>query len=105
MRVDERGLGQSPGILDTMSRGTSETFIDTIERAADQHWSSGKAGLLGSSYYSGSQWLVAALQPRGLSAIVPWEGMSDYYRDRCRHGGILSDGFIKFWWNRQVITH
>jgi predicted acyl esterase len=33
------------------------------------------------------------------------EGMSDYYRDRCRHGGILSDGFIKFWWNRQVVTN
>ena len=31
--------------------------------------------------------------------------MSDYYRDRCRHGGILSDGFIKFWWNRQVVTN
>jgi len=31
--------------------------------------------------------------------------MSDYYRDRCRQGGILSDGFIKFWWNRQVVTN
>lgn len=57
------------------------------------------------SYYAGSQWRVAARQPKGLAAIVPWEGMSDYYRDRCRHGGILSDGFIKFWWNRQVVTN
>lgn len=31
--------------------------------------------------------------------------MSDYYRDRCQHGGILSNGFIKYWWNRQVITN
>lgn len=31
--------------------------------------------------------------------------MSDYYRDRCRHGGILSNTFINFWWNRQVITN
>ncbi|KAK3045596.1 hypothetical protein LTR09_012834 [Extremus antarcticus] len=31
--------------------------------------------------------------------------MSDYYRDRCRHGGILSNTFISFWWNRQVITN
>ncbi|KAK4934305.1 hypothetical protein LTR66_015640 [Elasticomyces elasticus] len=31
--------------------------------------------------------------------------MSDYYRDRCRHGGILSNAFIKFWWDRQVITN
>lgn len=31
--------------------------------------------------------------------------MSDYYRDRCRHGGILSNNFINFWWNRHVITN
>jgi predicted acyl esterase len=31
--------------------------------------------------------------------------MTDYYRDRCRHGGIYSDAFIRFWWNRQVITN
>ena len=61
--------------------------------------------LMRTSYYGGSQWRVAARQPKGLAAIVPWEGMSDYYRDRCRQGGILSNGFIKFWWDRQVITN
>ncbi|EMC98602.1 hypothetical protein BAUCODRAFT_84254 [Baudoinia panamericana UAMH 10762] len=105
IRADERGLGQSPGLLDTMSRGTSEAFFDLVEWAAEQPWSSGKVGLLGISYYGGSQWRVAARQPKGLCAIVPWEGMSDYYRDRCRQGGILSNGFIKFWWDRQVITN
>ncbi|KAK3677161.1 hypothetical protein LTR78_002699 [Recurvomyces mirabilis] len=104
VRADERGTGQSPGLLDTMSRGTSEAFFEVIEWAAEQPWSTGKVGLLGISYYAGTQWRVAARQPKGLSAIVPWEGMSDYYRDRCRHGGILSDQFITFWWNRQVIT-
>ena len=54
---------------------------------------------------TGSQWRVAARRPKGLAAIIPWEGMTDYYRDRCRHGGILSDGFIRFWWNRQVVTN
>ncbi|KAI9149642.1 Cocaine esterase [Paramyrothecium foliicola] len=105
VRADERGLGQSPGILDTMSRGTSEAFFDVVEWAAEQPWSSGKVGLLGISYYAGSQWRVAARRPKGLAAIIPWEGMSDYYRDRCRHGGILSNSFIEFWWNRQVITN
>ncbi|ERS97072.1 hypothetical protein HMPREF1624_06401 [Sporothrix schenckii ATCC 58251] len=105
VRADERGLGQSPGVLDTMSRGTSEAFVDVVEWAASQPWSTGKVGLLGISYYAGSQWRVAARQPKGLAAIVPWEGMSDYYRDRCRHGGILANAFIKFWWNRQVITN
>lgn len=105
IRVDERGLGQSPGVLDTMSRGTSEAFFDAVEWAAEQPWSNGKVGLLGISYYAGSQWRVAALRPKGLAAMIPWEGMSDYYRDRCRHGGILSDAFINFWWERQVLSN
>lgn len=88
-----------------MSRGTSEAFFEVVEWCAEQSWSSGKVGLLGISYYAGTQWRVAARQPKGLAAIVPWEGMSDYYRDRCRHGGILSNQFISFWWNRQVITN
>lgn len=88
-----------------MSRETSQAFFDVIEWAASRAWSSGRVGLLGISYYAGSQWRVAALQPKGLACIVPWEGMSDYYRDRCRHGGILSDTFIRFWWDRQVVTN
>jgi len=67
-----------------MSRGTSEAFFDVVEWAAEQPWSSGKVGLLGISYYAGSQWRVAARKPKGLAAMIPWEGMSDYYRDRCR---------------------
>jgi len=104
VRADEVGLGQSPGVLNTMSRDTSLCFADVIEWAASQSWSTGKVGLLGISYYAGSQWRVAARQPKGLACMIPWEGMSDYYRDRCRHGGILSNTFIDFWWNRQVST-
>ena len=102
VRADEVGLGQSPGVLNTMSRDTSLCFADVIEWAASQPWSTGKVGLLGISYYAGSQWRVAARRPKGLACMIPWEGMSDYYRDRCRHGGILSNTFIDFWWNRQV---
>ncbi|KAK4164598.1 cocaine esterase [Cladorrhinum sp. PSN259] len=105
VRGDEIGTGQSPGFLNTMSRETSEEFCDLIEWAAEQPWSSGKVGLLGISYYAGSQWRVAARKPKGLAAMVPWEGMSDYYRDRCRHGGILSNAFIEWWWKRQVVSN
>lgn len=105
VRADEVGLGQSPGFIDTMSKSTSACFADVIEWAAEQAWSNGRIGLLGISYYAGSQWRVAARQPKGLACIIPWEGMSDYYRDRCRHGGILSNTFIDYWWNRQVVTN
>jgi predicted acyl esterase len=61
-------------MLDSMSRTTSDGFFDVIERSAEQPWSSGKVGLLGISYYAGSQWRVAARKPKGLAAMVPWEG-------------------------------
>jgi predicted acyl esterase len=69
-----------------MSKETGECFFNAVEFAAEPPLSSGKVGLLGISYYTGSQWRVAARQPNGLAAIIPWEGMSDYYRDHCRHG-------------------
>lgn len=53
VRADERGLGQSPGILNTMSAGTANCFFQVVEWAADQAWSSCKVGLLGVSYYAG----------------------------------------------------
>ncbi|KAJ9094994.1 hypothetical protein QFC21_005787 [Naganishia friedmannii] len=102
VRVDERGIGASYGFLDTMSDQTSSDFAEVIEWCAEQEWSSGKVGLLGISYYGGSQWRVAARKPKGLACILPWEGMTDYYRDRVRHGGILSNNFVNFWWNNQV---
>nr|XP_018258888.1 uncharacterized protein I303_08428 [Kwoniella dejecticola CBS 10117]OBR81046.1 hypothetical protein I303_08428 [Kwoniella dejecticola CBS 10117] len=102
VRVDERGIGSSYGFLDTMSDQTSSDFAEVIEWAAEQQWSSGKIGLLGISYYGGSQWRVAARRPKGLACIIPWEGMTDYYRDRVRHGGIYSSRFVDFWWNNQV---
>lgn len=102
VRVDEQGTGQSPGFLDTMSDQTANNFFHCIEWAASQSWSSGKVGLLGISYYAGSQWRVAARKPKGLAAMIPWEGMSDYYRDRVRKGGIYGDGFVTMWQNYQI---
>ena len=64
VRVDERGAGQSPGLLDAMWRGTSEAFFDVVEWCSEQEWSSGKVGLLGISYFAGTQWRVAARRPK-----------------------------------------
>jgi predicted acyl esterase len=80
-----------------MSRGTSEAFFEVIGWCTEQAWSSGKVGLLGISYYAGSQWRIAACNTKGLAAVIPWEGKSDYYLDRCRHAGILSNHFIQLW--------
>lgn len=57
-----------------MSDQTSSDFAECIEWAADQEWSSGRIGLLGISYFGGTQWRVAARKPKGLACIIPWEG-------------------------------
>ncbi|GAB1733832.1 hypothetical protein NU195Hw_g9005t1 [Hortaea werneckii] len=102
IRGDEAGIGQSPGRIDPFSHQTIEAFHAVVEWAADQQWSSGKVGLLGVSYYGATQWRVAARNPRGLAAICPWEGFTDFYRDFTRHGGILSNAFINTWWDKQI---
>jgi predicted acyl esterase len=103
IRVDSRGTGQSPGRMELQSPQEYRDLFDVIEWAADQPWSSGNVALMGISYYSMNQWPVAAMRPRGLTAIVPWEGASDLYRELWYHGGILSNGFTDAWYPRQIL--
>jgi len=103
VRVDSRGAGRSPGLLDCWSAREAKDLYDCIEWAGTQSWSNGKVGVNGISYYAMNQWQVGALRPPHLAALCIWEGASDYYRDLCRHGGILCD-FIDSWYNRQVLS-
>lgn len=79
-------------------------FYDAIEWAGVQTWCTGKVGLSGISYYAMNQWLVAALQPPHLTAMIPWEGLGDLYRDMSHHGGIASNAFAQEWYARQVLS-
>jgi uncharacterized protein len=104
IRVDSRGAGRSQGYLDIFSPREIQDYYQAIEWAAMQSWSTGKIGLNGISYYAIAQWLVASLQPPHLTAIIPWEGAADFYRDWARHGGIESNGFLQAWYPKQVIA-
>jgi uncharacterized protein len=101
LRIDSRGAGQSPGYLDVWSPRETEDMYQCIEWAGTRPWSNGKVGLNGISYYAMNQWQVASLQPPHLAAMCAWEGASDYYRELCRHGGILCE-FLQTWYQRQV---
>ncbi len=101
VRIDSRGAGCSEGFLDVWSALEAQDQYECIEWTAAQSWCSGKVGLNGISYYAMNQWQTAALQPPHLTAMCAWEGASDYYRELCRHGGILSD-FLDGWYLRQV---
>jgi predicted acyl esterase len=97
--VDLRGFGTSDGVGTLLSDEEAADYAELIEWAAAQPWSSGKVGLNGVSYLAISQWKVAALRPKALAAICPWEGFSDIYRDVAYPGGVREDGFMPFWAN------
>ncbi|HTT49715.1 MAG TPA: CocE/NonD family hydrolase [Pseudolabrys sp.] len=103
VRVDSRGAGRSPGYLDVWSAREAQDLYECVEWAGTQSWSSGKVGINGISYYAMNQWNVGALNPPHLAALCMWEGSSDYYRELCRHGGILCD-FLSSWHPRQVAS-
>ncbi len=102
VRIDSRGSGKSPGVIDSFSPRETRDFSTAIEWAGQQPWSNGKVGLLGISYYAVNQWQVAAMKPSYLAAIIPWEGAVDYYRDITRHGGIQSNVFPTIWSEKQI---
>jgi predicted acyl esterase len=101
LRIDSRGAGRSPGFLEVWSPREADDLYQCVEWAGRQPWSNGKVGINGISYYAMNQWQVGALRPPHLAAMCIWEGSSDYYRELCRHGGILSD-FLNSWHPRQV---
>src|SRR5450830_1711259 len=103
IRIDSRGAGRSLGHLDVWSPREAQDLYSCVEWAGTQPWSNGKVGINGISYYAMNQWQVGALKPPHLAALCIWEGSSDYYRELCRHGGILSD-FLNSWHPRQVAS-
>ena len=101
VRVDSRGAGWSPGLLDPRSPKEFEDVCDSVEWAGVQPWSNGKVGILGISYYAVMGWAAAGRQPPHLAALIAWEGFNDQYRDAFYHGGILSE-FTSRWQRTQI---
>jgi uncharacterized protein len=104
IRVDSRGAGRSPGIIDIWSAREAKDFALCIDWAGVQPWSNGKVGTNGISYYAMNAWQVACLAPRHLAAICIWEGAADFYRDMGHHGGIFCNGFAGDWPPAQIWT-
>ncbi len=104
IHADVRGAGASPGVLDPFSPRETQDYATLITWAARQPWSSGKVGLLGTSFQAINQYQVAALHPQGLAAILPWEGAFDQYREIAYYGGILNVAW-EYWWTHQVVPN
>ncbi len=63
---------------------------DTIEWLADQSWSNGKIGMIGSSHRAIVQTQAALHRPPHLSAICPEQGPTNIYLHEAREGGVMA---------------
>ena len=97
IHVDIRGTGRSEGTADPFGEDTVADYGELIDWAGTQDWSNGRVALHGVSFLAISQWYAAAAKPKHLSAIVPWEGVSDPFRDNFFHGGIPETSFVTWW--------
>lgn len=95
--VNARGTGCSTGTFDFRSPVMSTDGAAAVTWAARQSWSNGKVGLYGDSFPGLTQPGIAALHPRGLAAIAPFQIVDDVYRDVGYPGGIFDSEFASFW--------
>jgi uncharacterized protein len=92
-----RGTGFSQGQYDLLSVKQQQDGHDLIEWIAKQSWCDGNVGMLGDSYFSMIQYLVAAQQPPHLKCLSIFDGFTDPYRDFCYRGGLFHSTFMGMW--------
>ncbi|KAI8932079.1 hypothetical protein NX059_010966 [Plenodomus lindquistii] len=114
VRCDVRGSGGSPGVLDPFGIGRAEATgedtegndgYDVVEWCGTQEWSTGKVAMGGISYLGMLCYWTAMKQPPHLTAIAPYEALTDMYGDSIRQGGIFHSGFQKHWFNNIIIPN
>jgi predicted acyl esterase len=97
IRVDARGVCNSPGVQAPFSVQEAEDYYDAIEWAGTQPWSNGNVGLWGMSYLAMAQHNVASLQPPHLKAMIAQGTDADIYNEALYGGGIFGEGFWTWW--------
>ena len=84
------GSGGTFGFFDSQER---RDMYDLVEWAAQQPWSDGNVGMIGISYFAGTQMEAAVERPPHLKAIMPIAGTFDLYESATHHG-LMSSGFL-----------
>jgi putative CocE/NonD family hydrolase len=91
--VNIRGTGGSGGTFGFYDGQERQDMYDLIEWAGTQPWSDGNVGMIGISYFAGTQMEAAVERPPHLKAIMPLAGTFDLYQS-ATHNGLMSSGFI-----------
>ncbi|KAK6408366.1 hypothetical protein LTR95_018436 [Oleoguttula sp. CCFEE 5521] len=88
-RPADAGDEKLPAIISVHVMGSQdgEDCYDVVEAIAAMDWCSGKIGMAGNSALAIIQWRAAELNPPHLTAIAPWEGSGDIYREQFNRGG------------------
>lgn len=95
--ISIRGSGLSGGNFEYVSPAAIQDICDAIEWLSRREWANGNVGMFGASFFSVVAKLVAARNPPALKAIFAPFGLTDIYRDRHCHGGIMAWKFLKHW--------
>jgi predicted acyl esterase len=95
--VQIRGTGCSEGNFEFRGPAEASDGAAAIEFVASQTWSDGHVGMFGDSFPGLTQPGVAALHPKGLVALAPWQIVDDTYRDVAYPGGLGNAEFGVFW--------
>jgi len=84
------GSGGTFGFFDGQER---RDMYDLVEWAAQRSWPNRNVGMIGISYFAGTQMEAAVERPPHLKAIMPIAGTFDLYESATHHG-LLSSGFL-----------
>ncbi|NGO06483.1 CocE/NonD family hydrolase [Streptomyces sp. HC44] len=85
-----RGSGDSPGTVDPFSPQEQRDNHDVIEWLARHPASTGRIGQMGVSYGGHTALLAAVNRPPHLKAVIPVNGLHDWYENTIHRGGIYS---------------
>lgn len=94
VNADAPGCGYSEGNFEGFNTKYGVDGANCVEELAKLDWCNGKIGMGGNSGLAVAQWFIAAQKPEHLACIAPWEGLSDFYRESCFHGGIPFSIFV-----------
>jgi X-Pro dipeptidyl-peptidase len=77
--ADLLGTGESDGCWDYGGQAEAGAGAAVVEWLGTQKWSTGKVGMIGTSYDGAIQTEIATLAPKHLAAIVPQEPVTSWY--------------------------
>ncbi|QDT07235.1 Cocaine esterase [Rubripirellula lacrimiformis] len=90
---DTRGRYKSEGTWHMLSDDGPDG-VDCAAWIGKQSWSDGKIGMIGTSYYGGTQHAMALAGAPELATVIPVDAMANMGRQSLRNGGAFE---LRFW--------